>query len=66
MQHALGQLGMAGEVGFDWVAVGEQRCAPGSLTPNPVVMAAAVFSKGKTGEDRPTRLEHPDPKTRCG
>jgi alkanesulfonate monooxygenase SsuD/methylene tetrahydromethanopterin reductase-like flavin-dependent oxidoreductase (luciferase family) len=45
MEHALALFALADEVGFDWVSVAEHHYAPGSLTPNPMVMAAAVAQR---------------------
>jgi alkanesulfonate monooxygenase SsuD/methylene tetrahydromethanopterin reductase-like flavin-dependent oxidoreductase (luciferase family) len=47
MQRALDFFQLADEVGFDWVSVAEHHYAPGSLTPNPMVMAAAVAERVK-------------------
>jgi len=47
MQRALEQFELADEQGFDWVTVAEHHCSPASLTPNPMVMAAAVIERVK-------------------
>ena len=47
MRRALDFFELADEVGFDWVSVAEHHYAPGSLTPNPMVMAAAVAERVK-------------------
>lgn len=47
MAWALEQAGLADELGFDWVSVAEHHYAPMSLTPNPMVMAAAVAERVK-------------------
>ncbi len=47
MQRALEQFELADELGFDWVTVAEHHYSPASLTPNPMVMAAAVIERVK-------------------
>jgi alkanesulfonate monooxygenase SsuD/methylene tetrahydromethanopterin reductase-like flavin-dependent oxidoreductase (luciferase family) len=47
MQRALAQFELADELGFDWVTVAEHHYSPASLTPNPMVMAAAVIERVK-------------------
>ena len=47
MQRALDQFAVADELGFDWVTVAEHHFSPASLTPNPMVMAAAVAQRVK-------------------
>jgi alkanesulfonate monooxygenase SsuD/methylene tetrahydromethanopterin reductase-like flavin-dependent oxidoreductase (luciferase family) len=47
MQRALEQFELADQLGFDWVTVAEHHFAPASLTPNPMVMAAAVGQRVK-------------------
>jgi alkanesulfonate monooxygenase SsuD/methylene tetrahydromethanopterin reductase-like flavin-dependent oxidoreductase (luciferase family) len=47
MERALEFFALADEAGFDWVSVAEHHYAPGSLTPNPMVMAAAVSQRVK-------------------
>lgn len=42
MQTTLERFQLADEVGFDWVTVAEHHFAPFSMTPNPMVMAAAL------------------------
>jgi alkanesulfonate monooxygenase SsuD/methylene tetrahydromethanopterin reductase-like flavin-dependent oxidoreductase (luciferase family) len=43
----LDQFQLADELGFDWVSVSEHHYAPGLMTPNPVVMAAAASQRTK-------------------
>lgn len=45
MDLCLDQFQLADEVGFDWVTVAEHHFAPLSVTPNPMVMAAAVTQR---------------------
>src|ERR1700742_2189135 len=45
MERALEYFEVADEAGFDWVSVAEHHYAPGSLTPNPMVMAGAVAQR---------------------
>ncbi|HTU88008.1 MAG TPA: LLM class flavin-dependent oxidoreductase [Solirubrobacteraceae bacterium] len=47
MERALAQFELADELGFDWVTVAEHHYSPASLTPNPMVMAAAVAQRVK-------------------
>ena len=47
MARALEQFELADELGFDWVTVAEHHYSPASLTPNPMVMAAAVAQRVK-------------------
>jgi alkanesulfonate monooxygenase SsuD/methylene tetrahydromethanopterin reductase-like flavin-dependent oxidoreductase (luciferase family) len=47
MDRALAQFELADELGFDWVTVAEHHYSPASLTPNPMVMAAAVAQRVK-------------------
>lgn len=47
MNRALDFFELADEAGFDWVSVAEHHYAPGSLTPNPMVMAGAVTQRVK-------------------
>ncbi len=42
MQRTLDLFRLGDEVGFDWVTTAEHHFAPFSMTPNPMVMAAAV------------------------
>lgn len=41
-QIALDQFRLADEFGFDWVTVAEHHYSPASLSPNPMVLAAAL------------------------
>jgi len=43
----LDQFQLADELGFDWVSVSEHHYAPGLMTPNPIVMAAAASQRTK-------------------
>ncbi len=47
MRRALEQFEVADQLGFDWVTVAEHHFSPASLTPNPMVMAAAVAQRVK-------------------
>jgi alkanesulfonate monooxygenase SsuD/methylene tetrahydromethanopterin reductase-like flavin-dependent oxidoreductase (luciferase family) len=47
MERALDNFELADQLGFDWVSVAEHHYAPGSLTPNPMVMAAAAAQRVK-------------------
>jgi alkanesulfonate monooxygenase SsuD/methylene tetrahydromethanopterin reductase-like flavin-dependent oxidoreductase (luciferase family) len=47
MERALAQFELADQLGFDWVTVAEHHYSPASLTPNPMVMAAAVAQRVK-------------------
>jgi alkanesulfonate monooxygenase SsuD/methylene tetrahydromethanopterin reductase-like flavin-dependent oxidoreductase (luciferase family) len=47
MESALAQFELADQLGFDWVTVAEHHFSPASLTPNPMVMAAAVVQRVK-------------------
>ncbi len=42
MQRTIAQFRLGDEVGFDWVTTAEHHFAPFSMTPNPMVMAAAL------------------------
>ena len=42
MRRTLEQFQLGDELGFDWVTVAEHHFAPFSMTPNPMVMAAAL------------------------
>jgi alkanesulfonate monooxygenase SsuD/methylene tetrahydromethanopterin reductase-like flavin-dependent oxidoreductase (luciferase family) len=42
MRKTLEQFRLGDELGFDWVTVAEHHFAPFSMTPNPMVMAAAL------------------------
>jgi alkanesulfonate monooxygenase SsuD/methylene tetrahydromethanopterin reductase-like flavin-dependent oxidoreductase (luciferase family) len=42
MQRTLAQFRLGDELGFDWVTVAEHHFAPFSMSPNPMVMAAAL------------------------
>jgi alkanesulfonate monooxygenase SsuD/methylene tetrahydromethanopterin reductase-like flavin-dependent oxidoreductase (luciferase family) len=41
----LDQFELADELGFDWVSVSEHHYAPGLMTPNPIVLAAAASQR---------------------
>lgn len=43
----LDQFQLADELGFDWISVSEHHYAPGLMTPNPIVMAAAASQRTK-------------------
>jgi alkanesulfonate monooxygenase SsuD/methylene tetrahydromethanopterin reductase-like flavin-dependent oxidoreductase (luciferase family) len=47
MERALEYFELADQLGFDWISVAEHHYAPGSLTPNPMVMAAAAIQRVK-------------------
>ena len=47
LDASLEQFHCADEAGFDWVTLAEHHYAPLSLTPNPMVMAAAVTQRVK-------------------
>jgi alkanesulfonate monooxygenase SsuD/methylene tetrahydromethanopterin reductase-like flavin-dependent oxidoreductase (luciferase family) len=47
MELSLEQFQLADECGFDWVTLAEHHFAPFSLTPNPMLMAAAVTERVK-------------------
>lgn len=47
MERALEYFEVADQLGFDWISVAEHHYAPGSLTPNPMVMAAAAIQRVK-------------------
>jgi alkanesulfonate monooxygenase SsuD/methylene tetrahydromethanopterin reductase-like flavin-dependent oxidoreductase (luciferase family) len=42
MATAIHQYQMAEEAGFDWVSISEHHYAPGLMTPNPAILAAAI------------------------
>ncbi len=42
MTTAIRNYKMAEEAGFDWVSISEHHYAPGLMTPNPAILAAAV------------------------
>jgi alkanesulfonate monooxygenase SsuD/methylene tetrahydromethanopterin reductase-like flavin-dependent oxidoreductase (luciferase family) len=42
MQRTLDQFRLGDEMGFDWLTCAEHHFAPMSMTPNPMVMAAAI------------------------
>jgi alkanesulfonate monooxygenase SsuD/methylene tetrahydromethanopterin reductase-like flavin-dependent oxidoreductase (luciferase family) len=42
MATAIRNYKMAEEAGFDWVSISEHHYSPGLMTPNPIVLAAAV------------------------
>jgi alkanesulfonate monooxygenase SsuD/methylene tetrahydromethanopterin reductase-like flavin-dependent oxidoreductase (luciferase family) len=43
----LDQFQLADELGFDWVSMSEHHFAPGLMTPNPIVLAAAASQRTK-------------------
>ena len=43
----LDQFQLVDELGFDWVSVSEHHFAPGLMTPNPIVLAAAASQRTK-------------------
>ncbi|MEO8540344.1 MAG: LLM class flavin-dependent oxidoreductase, partial [bacterium] len=43
----LDQFQLADELGFDWISVSEHHYAPGLMTPNPIVLAAAATQRTK-------------------
>jgi alkanesulfonate monooxygenase SsuD/methylene tetrahydromethanopterin reductase-like flavin-dependent oxidoreductase (luciferase family) len=47
MELSLEQFQLADECGFDWVTLAEHHFAPFSLTPNPMLMAAALTQRVK-------------------
>jgi alkanesulfonate monooxygenase SsuD/methylene tetrahydromethanopterin reductase-like flavin-dependent oxidoreductase (luciferase family) len=47
MERALEQFEVADQLGFDWITVAEHHYSPASLTPNPMVMAAAAAQRVK-------------------
>jgi alkanesulfonate monooxygenase SsuD/methylene tetrahydromethanopterin reductase-like flavin-dependent oxidoreductase (luciferase family) len=47
MQIALEQCRLADEMGFDWVSVSEHHYAPRLMTPNPLILAAALTQQVK-------------------
>lgn len=47
MERALEQFEVADQLGFDWITVAEHHFSPASLTPNPMVMAAAAAQRVK-------------------
>jgi alkanesulfonate monooxygenase SsuD/methylene tetrahydromethanopterin reductase-like flavin-dependent oxidoreductase (luciferase family) len=47
MRRALDYFELADQLEFDWVSVAEHHYSPGSLTPNPMVMAGAVIQRVK-------------------
>ena len=44
MATSLDHFELADQLGFDWVTVAEHHFAPMSLTPNPMIMAGALFA----------------------
>jgi len=42
MATAIRNYRMAEEAGFDWISISEHHYSPGLMTPNPIVLAAAV------------------------
>jgi alkanesulfonate monooxygenase SsuD/methylene tetrahydromethanopterin reductase-like flavin-dependent oxidoreductase (luciferase family) len=47
LENSLEQFQLADECGFDWITLAEHHFAPLSLTPNPMVMAAAATQRVK-------------------
>lgn len=47
LNAVLNQFQLADELGFDWISVSEHHYAPGLMTPNPVVLAAAASQRTK-------------------
>jgi alkanesulfonate monooxygenase SsuD/methylene tetrahydromethanopterin reductase-like flavin-dependent oxidoreductase (luciferase family) len=47
VEFAMDQYQLADDLGFDWVTVAEHHFAPFSLTPNPMLMAAALTQRIK-------------------
>ncbi|HEY7465325.1 MAG TPA: LLM class flavin-dependent oxidoreductase [Dehalococcoidia bacterium] len=47
LEDSLEQFQLADECGFDWITLAEHHFAPLSLTPNPMVMAAAATQRVK-------------------
>jgi alkanesulfonate monooxygenase SsuD/methylene tetrahydromethanopterin reductase-like flavin-dependent oxidoreductase (luciferase family) len=45
MRRSLDMAGRAEELGFDWVSVSEHHYAPYMMTPNPLIMAAAISQR---------------------
>lgn len=45
MERTLEQFQLADDVGFDWVTVAEHHYAPFSITPNPMLVAAAATQR---------------------
>jgi alkanesulfonate monooxygenase SsuD/methylene tetrahydromethanopterin reductase-like flavin-dependent oxidoreductase (luciferase family) len=50
MQGTLERYRLGDELGFDWVTVAEHHFAPFSMTPNPMVMAAALINVVKNAK----------------
>ena len=50
MQRTLKQFELGDQLGFDWVTTAEHHFAPFSMTPNPMVMAAALTNVVKTAK----------------
>jgi alkanesulfonate monooxygenase SsuD/methylene tetrahydromethanopterin reductase-like flavin-dependent oxidoreductase (luciferase family) len=42
MESAIRQYRMAEEAGFDWISISEHHYSPGLMTPNPIILGAAV------------------------
>jgi alkanesulfonate monooxygenase SsuD/methylene tetrahydromethanopterin reductase-like flavin-dependent oxidoreductase (luciferase family) len=47
LNAVLNQFQLADELGFDWISVSEHHYAPGLMTPNPLVLAAAASQRTK-------------------
>jgi alkanesulfonate monooxygenase SsuD/methylene tetrahydromethanopterin reductase-like flavin-dependent oxidoreductase (luciferase family) len=47
LENSLEQFQLADECGFDWITLAEHHFAPLSLTPNPMVLAAAATQRVK-------------------
>lgn len=45
MARTLDRCALADELGFDWVSVSEHHYAPYMMTPNPMIMAAAIAQR---------------------
>jgi alkanesulfonate monooxygenase SsuD/methylene tetrahydromethanopterin reductase-like flavin-dependent oxidoreductase (luciferase family) len=43
----LDQFQLADELGFDWISMSEHHFAPGLMTPNPIIVAAAASQRTK-------------------
>jgi alkanesulfonate monooxygenase SsuD/methylene tetrahydromethanopterin reductase-like flavin-dependent oxidoreductase (luciferase family) len=50
MNRALDTFELADQLGFDWVTVAEHHYGPASMTPNPMVFAAALTQRVKTAK----------------
>ena len=49
-ETTLNQAEIADQLGWDWVSVAEHHFAPFSISPNPMVMAAAFSQRVKTAK----------------